>query len=78
MPSLLLTWEWASSQSERRFAQLNGLFHRVGIPPPRADLVVRGLVLVVYASPIVTIGLTLIPVQWTVLSFALLAVLLTC
>jgi hypothetical protein len=40
------------------------------------DVAVKALVLAVYAAPILTIGLTLIPVQWAVLTFVILGLLL--
>lgn len=76
-PALLVAWDWASTQSGTRLPGLDALVGRLGLPPAGVGRAAKGLVLLVYTAPILTIGLTVIPVQWTVLSFVLLGVLLS-
>ena len=51
----------------RKPGQVPGFIAR--LPVPRA---VRALVVAVYVAPILTIGITLVPVQWSVVSFVVL------
>jgi len=77
MPALLVAWDWAERQSQ------TPLVARIPVWVPRrvATLslksLVQALVVVVYAAPILTIGMTLVPVQWSVVSFILLGGVLT-
>lgn len=77
MPALLVAWDWAERQSQSPLVErLPGW-----APPALATLSVKSLVQVlvvaVYSAPILTIGMTLIPVQWSVVSFIMLGGVLT-
>ena len=72
LPALAVTWQWAGRQPDvpllpRARATVPGFLARLTLPTA-----VRALVVAVYIAPILTIGITLIPVQWSVVSFVLL------
>jgi hypothetical protein len=72
LPALAVTWQWAGRQ------RAVPLLRRVpaGTPSFMGTLTLpitfKALVVAVYIAPILTIGITLIPVQWSVISFVLL------
>jgi alpha-1,2-mannosyltransferase len=72
VPALLVGWDWAGHQPETPVSRhLPAWTPKVlrGITLP---LLVRAMVVAVYIAPILTIGLTIIPVQWSVVTFILL------
>jgi hypothetical protein len=72
LPALLVAWDWAGHQPDAPLAgRLPALTPKVAGSVGLRSLV-RILVVAVYLAPIVTIGVTIIPVQWSVVSFLLL------
>jgi hypothetical protein len=70
MPALLVGWDWAAHQRETSLTAPNWTPKVLrGMTFP---WLVRALVVAVYLAPILTIGLTVIPVQWSVVSFLVL------
>jgi alpha-1,2-mannosyltransferase len=76
VPALIVTWDWANRQGDRRLVELL---------PPRPDVdhvgltlgvATIGLAFFVYLAPLLTIVTPIVPVQWSVVGFLLLGGLL--
>jgi alpha-1,2-mannosyltransferase len=76
VPALIAIWDWANGQGDRRVGELLSQPIRGDRAGPTVGAATIGLALFVYIAPLLTIVTPVVPVQWSVVSFLLLAGLL--
>ncbi|MGC4081822.1 MAG: glycosyltransferase family 87 protein [Vicinamibacterales bacterium] len=72
-PALIVAWDWAAARTTGSSA----IAREGGFTTDRVGSLAMALVMFVYASPILTIALPAVPIQWSVIAFVALGALLS-